>query len=144
MFQEYHDHFLEKEQHIARSILIVEDDEDIGAYLVTAIKQETAHHPLLVMESQQALEAVERIKPDLFLLDYRLRDCNGIDLYDQLHAMAGLEAIPAIIMSASLPGRRLEEEIKQRQLFALSNPHTLDELIETLEQALPVSAGNAC
>jgi DNA-binding NtrC family response regulator len=144
MFLEYHDHALEREQHIARSILIVEDDEDIGAYLVTAIKQETAHHPQLVMESQQALEAVKHIKPDLFLLDYRLRDCNGIDLYDQLHAMSGLEAIPAIIMSASLPEGRLEEEIKQRQLFALSNPHTLDELIETLEQALLVSAGNAC
>jgi CheY-like chemotaxis protein len=144
MLQEYHDPSLEGEQHIAKSILIVEDDADIGAYLVTAIKQETSYHPLLVMESQQALEAVKHIKPDLFLLDYRLTDSNGLDLYDQLHATAGLEAIPAIIMSASLPEGPLEEEIKQRQLFALSNPHTLDELIETLQQALHVSSGNAC
>jgi CheY-like chemotaxis protein len=144
MFQEYHDPSLEREQHITRSILIVEDDEDIGAYLVSAIKQETAYDPLLVMESQQALEAVKHIKPDLFLLDYRLTESNGLDLYDQLHATAGLEAIPAIIMSASLPEGRLEEEIKQRQLYALSNPHTLDELIKTLRQALHASSGNAC
>jgi CheY-like chemotaxis protein len=144
MFQEYHDPSLEREQHITRSILIVEDDEDIGAYLVSAIKQETAYDPLLVMESQQALEAVKHIKPDLFLLDYRLTESNGLDLYDQLHATAGLEAIPAIIMSASLPEGRLEEEIKQRQLYALSNPHTLDELIKTLQQALHASSGNAC
>jgi CheY-like chemotaxis protein len=144
MFQEYHDPSLEREQHITRSILIVEDDEDIGAYLVSAIKQETAYDPLLVMESQQALEAVKHIKPDLFLLDYRLTESNGLDLYDRLHATAGLEAIPAIIMSASLPEGRLEEEIKQRQLYALSNPHTLDELIKTLQQALHASSGNAC
>jgi CheY-like chemotaxis protein len=144
MLQEYHDPSLEGEQHVNTSILIVEDDADIGTYLVTAIQQETSYQPLLVTESQQALETVKHIKPDLFLLDYRLPESNGLDLYDQLHAMAGLEAIPAIIMSASLPEGRLEEEIKQRQLFALSNPHTLDELIETLHQALYVSIGNAC
>ena len=143
MLQEYHDPSLEGEQDVTTSILIVEDDADIGTYLVTAIQQETSYHPLLVTESQQALETVKRIKPDLFLLDYRLTDSNGLDLYDQLHATAGLEAIPAIIMSASLPEGRLEQEIKQRQLFALSNPHTLDELIETLQQALHVSIGNA-
>lgn len=143
MFQEYHDPSHEREQHITRSILIVEDDADIGAYLVTAMKQETSYHPLLVTESQQALEAVKHIKPDLFLLDYRLSEGNGIELYDQLHTIAGLEAIPAIIMSASLPEVRLNEEIKQRQLFALPNPHTLDELIQTIEQALEVPSSNA-
>lgn len=143
MLQEYHDPSLEGEQDVTTSILIVEDDADIGTYLVTAIQQETSYQPLLVAESQQALETVKHIKPDLFLLDYRLTESNGLALYDQLHATAGLEAIPAIIMSASLPEGRLEEEIRQRQLFALSNPHTLDELIETLHQALHVSIGNA-
>lgn len=143
MFQEYHDHSHEREEHDAKSILIVEDDADIGAYLVTAIIQETSYQPQLVMESQQALEAVKHIKPDLFLLDYRLPEGNGIELYDQLHAIAGLEAIPAIIMSASLPEERLNEEIKKRQLFALPSPHTLDELIRTIQQALGVPCGNA-
>ncbi len=143
MFHENHDHSLKGEQHVTTSILIVEDDADIGAYLVTAMKQETSYHPLLVTESQQALEAVKHIKPDLFLLDYRLSGGNGLELYDQLHATAGLEAIPAIIMSASLPEKCLNEEIKQRHLFALPNPHTLDELIQTIQQALDVSSGNA-
>lgn len=143
MFQEYHDHSLEGGEHDAKSILIVEDDADIGAYLVTAISQETSYHPQLVMESQQALETVKHIKPDLFLLDYRLSEGNGIELYDRLHTTAGLEAIPAIIMSASLPEGRLEEEIEQRQLFALPNPHTLDELTQTIQQALGASSGNA-
>jgi len=37
-------------------------------------------------------------------------------------------------MSASLPREQLENEIKQRQLVALPNPHNLDDLVQTLAQ----------
>ena len=117
-----------------KMILIVEDDPDIGQYLSLAISHETPYQSLLVTDSVRALEVVKHIRPNLFLLDYRLRCLNGVELYDQLHLTSGLETIPAIIMSASLPREQLENEIKQRQLVALPNPHNLDDLVQTLEQ----------
>ena len=117
-----------------KMILIVEDDPDIGQYLSLAISHETPYLSLLVTDSVRALEVVKHIRPNLFILDYRLSSMNGVELYDQLHLTAGLETIPAIIMSAGLPREQLENEIKQRQLVALPNPHNLDDLVQTLEQ----------
>src|SRR5437764_13186950 len=86
-----------------KTILVVEDDEDIGSFLVEALWQETSHQALLVTTGSKALETVKTIKPDLFVLDYLLPRMNGIDLYDQLHGTKELEHIPAVMMSANLP-----------------------------------------
>src|SRR5258708_16712198 len=88
-----------------KTILVVEDDDDIGSFLVQAISQETTHHALLVTDGFQALETVHELKPNLLIIDYQLPHMNGIDLYDQLTARKGLESIPTILMSARLPSQ---------------------------------------
>jgi len=50
-----------------RSILVVEDDSDIGLFLVQAISQETPHQAMLVTDGFQALKAITNLKPDLFI-----------------------------------------------------------------------------
>ena len=136
MLQQYQKKSLVRRQTILKSILIVEDDANVGSYLIEAIRQESPYHSLLVVNSERALEVVKHIKPDLFLLDYHLSSMNGIELYDRLHATEGLEAIPAIIMSASLPQELLDKEIKQRHLTALPSPHELHALLATLQELL--------
>ena len=54
----------------AKVILIVEDDEDVGEFLVAAIQQETPFHPILVRDGFAAFKTVHDMKPDLFILDY--------------------------------------------------------------------------
>ena len=115
-------------------ILIVEDDPDIAAFLVMAIAQETPYYPLLAETGERALEIVRHIKPALFILDYVLGTMNGIDLYDYLQTQHGLEAIPAVFLSAS--SERLQDETSQRQLVALAKPIGLDELLLSVHQAL--------
>jgi len=133
-------HNVHQEEHPGREyscvkmILIVEDDPGIGQYISLAISHETPYLSLLVTDSVRALEVVEHIRPNLFILDYHLYFMNGVELYDQLHLTKGLETIPAIIMSASLPQEQLENEIKQRNLVTLPNPHDLDDLLQTIEQ----------
>jgi DNA-binding NtrC family response regulator len=122
---------------LPRCILIVEDDESVGEYLVQAIEQETPYCPILVSSSRQALETMQQVRPDLLLLDYRLLSpINGIELYDLIHSTQGFEDIPAIIMSASLPQTSLEYEIKKRALIALPRPHDLNEFLAALHSAL--------
>src|SRR5437660_7356137 len=92
-----------------KCVLIVENDDSIGEYLVQAIEQETPYRPLLVSSTQQALEVMQQVKPSLLLLDYDLlSSMNGIELYDLIHNTSGFEHIPAIIMSASFPQPALE------------------------------------
>ena len=115
-----------------KSILVVEDDSDIGLFLVQAISQETPYQAMLVTDGFQALKAITSIKPNLFILDYWLPSMNGIDLYDRLHATNGLEDIPAIMISAQLPRR----ELIKRNIHSLNKPLELDDFLRLVERLL--------
>jgi len=119
-------------QERAKLILLVEDDAFIGTFLEQMILQETFYQPLLVTSGFQALQLIQEITPDLLLLDYHLPGINGIELYDYLHAMKGLEETPGIMMSAHLPIQALA----QRSLVGITKPFELDELLTTVEHLL--------
>ncbi len=113
-------------------ILIVEDDDSIGTFLVEALSQETQYKTILVTDGLQALELVDTIKPCLFITDYRLPHMTGLELCDQLKSMQFFENTPAIIMSAHLP----MQEVQKRNMIGLNKPFELDDLLSTVERLL--------
>ena len=115
-----------------KTVLIVEDDEDIGLVLVQFIAHETPFRALLVTNGSDALQAMRTTQPSLFLLDYQLPGMNGIELYDHLQGLEGGEAIPAVMISASLPHR----EIAQRHLVGMNKPVDLYDLLQTIENLI--------
>lgn len=115
-----------------KTILVVEDDEDIGSFIVEALLQETSYQALLVTTGSKALETVKTIKPNLFVLDYLLPRMNGIDLYDRLHATQELQDIPAVMISANIP----TSEARKRKITCLKKPFELDELLQTIEKLI--------
>ncbi len=115
-----------------KMILVVEDDAGIGSFLVQAITQETPYLALLVSDGFQALNAVANVKPSLFILDYQLPRMNGIELYDRLHTTKEMEHVPAIIISARLP----RKEIEERKIVGMNKPLELDDLLKTIEKLL--------
>jgi DNA-binding response OmpR family regulator len=121
-----------QQQRQQRTILIVEDDEAIGAFLMETIAQETPYRFVLATHSQQALELAQEIRPILFILNYHLPGMNGIQLYDRLHAIQELAHVPAIMISAVLP----EREVKKRKIAGITKPFDLSLLLETIEQLL--------
>ena len=86
--------FSEQEYSTTKTILVVEDDRDVGELLDLTLTYETPHHALLVADGFQALQVVTAIKPDLLILDYHFPRMDGIELYDHLHATEGLEDTP--------------------------------------------------
>ncbi|MDQ6662674.1 MAG: response regulator [Chloroflexota bacterium] len=122
----------EGEKTAVKTVLVVEDDAGIGTFLVQAILQETNHQAILVPDGLQALKTVASIKPSLFILDYQLPRMNGIELYDQLHTTSGLEEIPAIVISARLP----KKDIDQRKILGMSKPLELDDFLQAIEKLL--------
>ena len=115
-----------------KTILVVEDDVDVGEFFVLALKQETPYQSMLVADGLEALSLVKSIKPDLFVLDYQLPSMNGIELYDHLHTIKELENVPALFMSANLP----TGELKKRRVYYIKKPFELEELLETIENLL--------
>lgn len=123
---------LHRAENTVKTVLVVEDDADIGMFLVQAISQETPHQAMLVTDGFQALKTVSQIKPNLFILDYQLPRMNGIELYDRLRAITELENVPAVIISARLP----KQEIEKRKIIGMNKPLELDDLLHTVENLL--------
>lgn len=124
---------------VSATILVVEDDEDIGAFLVQAIKQETSYKSLLATNGFQALKIVSEIKPVLFLIDYQLPGMTGLELSDRLHSDPGLAAVPIIMMSARLPA----QELSPRKITGIRKPFDLQNLLDTIESLLDASSPKA-
>ena len=116
-------------------VLIVEDDEDNRQVFTEAFALLTSYHVQAVRSSQEALTFVKHIKPSLFILDFRLPQTNGIELYDQLHALPGLENIPAIIISG-IKSEQVARDIESRKLIRIEKPFDLDAFLDTVKQAL--------
>ena|SRR6266567_3240831 len=115
-------------------ILLVEDDPNIGAFLVEAIAQETPYRAVVASDSNAALKLVRHFTPCLFILDYGLPGMNGIELYDRLSINRELAPIRAILITAN---RQLpQQQIQQRQLITFMKPFELDALLDTIETLL--------
>jgi DNA-binding response OmpR family regulator len=120
-------------------ILLVEDDPANAQVFVHILTQETSFRVFWATNGRAALHFTEHVKPQLFLLEDSLPDMNGIILYDRLHARKELEAVPALIIGASL--KEGEDAIKQRGLLAVENPFDLDEFLSAIESVFASSSG---
>ena len=114
------------------TILIVEDDADIGNFLQELIEEETPYNSAVISNGLQALEKAPQIHPCLLLLDYRLPGVNGIELYDLLQEKKETSGVPAIMMSATLP----VAELQRRGIYQLRKPMDIGSVIRMITDAL--------
>jgi two-component system response regulator (stage 0 sporulation protein F) len=114
------------------TILIVEDDKDIGQFLQQLIEDETPYHTEVIGDGQQALEQAPNIDPCLMLLDYRLPGINGLELYDRLQELKETRGVPAIMMSANLP----VEELEKRGIYQIRKPMDIGGVIRMITHAI--------
>jgi len=114
------------------AILVVEDDVNIGMFLVMAIEEGVQYHVLLATSGLEALKFVKSVQPRLFILDQQLPSMSGLELYDHLHAIEGIKDTPVLFMSANPP----VQELKKRHLQYLKKPFELDDLLQTVEMLL--------
>ena len=121
-----------KRRALPKTILVVEDNEAIAHMLVEIVSLETPYKACLALTPSEALRLVAQQRPDLLLLDYYLPHMTGLQLYDRLRDLEGLQSVPAILLSANLPFH----ELKQRKIVALGKPFDLDKLLGAVEKQL--------
>ena len=114
------------------SILIVEDDENVGEFLQQAIDEFTPYQTTVVHDGSDALERARQIQPCLLLLDNKLPVLNVLEFYDHLQSMEETRGVPTIMMSASLP----VEELQRRGIYQLRKPMDIGNVIRMITHAL--------
>jgi DNA-binding NtrC family response regulator len=117
-----------------KTILIVDDDRDIGDILQRIINDQTEYTSVWVAESNLALDAASYLQPALLVLDYKLPTMHGLDLYDRLQTMENMRDLPTILISGnpSLPF----EDARARGIYILQKPFGLDDFLDALAQML--------
>ena len=79
-----------------RRILLVEDEESITTPLAEALRRE-GFEPTVAASAEEALEAAQRLQPDLVLLDVMLPDGSGFDV---CRALRERSKVPVIMLTA--------------------------------------------
>jgi DNA-binding response OmpR family regulator len=92
-----------------RARILVVDDEIHLIRFVHAVLDRDGYEVLSALNGQEALEVVERERPDLILLDVMMPKMNGYQVVEKLKASPELQDIPIIMFTA----RETEEDIMQ-------------------------------
>lgn len=113
----------------ARVILLVEDDEDVRDMLCLTLELnghavDVAHH------GGAALEALERRRPCLVILDLVMPVMNGWQVLAQMHARR-LGDIPVCVITA------LDERTPAEAVAALCKPFGANELLAVADRYCP-------
>lgn len=82
-----------------KTILIVDDEEDILEYLTTLFK-DNGYETLTAKDGAEGFELAKKEKPDLVTLDIIMPKESGVRFYRQMKEDAALKKIPIIIVTA--------------------------------------------
>jgi two-component system, OmpR family, response regulator VicR len=84
------------------TILIVDDEEPVRDFLAQLLA-DAGHRTLQAVHGAEALEVVEKERPDLVVSDIMMPVLNGAELCRRLKAGTATNAIPVILMSSAGP-----------------------------------------
>ncbi|EKD23812.1 MAG: Response regulator receiver protein [uncultured bacterium] len=117
-------------------IVIVEDEEALARVLKEKFETEEFQVEL-AMDGKVALPIIQKMKPDLVLLDLMLPKRDGIDVLRDIKADHDLENLPVIVLS-NLDG---DEDIKQAialgaKDYFVKSQHPIKEVVEKVKDFL--------
>ena len=127
------------------SILVVDDEEDIGRVLGFLLKQK-GYEVQVVQSGEEAIEIVSKRMLDLVITDIRMHGMDGIELLRRCRDISPSTAV--IIMTAHASLGTAVEAIRLGAADYIEKPFVNDEMLETVSIVLqrqdekrPVHAG---
>jgi CheY-like chemotaxis protein len=118
-----------------KTILVVDDSIVIRKMVEIALENESYNIDTAV-SGKEGLAKIDRINPDLVILDLMLPDINGIDILKTVKASRG---IPVIMLSGKDSPQMVEKAKASGADAFLPKPFKDDELIDKIKTLLSVS-----
>lgn len=120
-----------------KSLLIIDDDEDIGDALFNFLKEE-GYRVRLASSGKQGLAFAQADVPQVILLDWQMPQMGGQEVLVELASLAKLKDVPVILMSANIASIPAETLKAHRHL---RKPFDMDVLIGLIAQIMnPITA----
>ena len=84
----------------AQSIVLIVDDLPDNLALLSDALEQAGHMVLVALDGATALERMQRLKPDIVLLDALMPGIDGFETCRRIKARAGFEDVPVLFMTA--------------------------------------------
>lgn len=118
---------------MAKKILVVDDEPDVLKIVTFRLKKE-GYEVITARDGQEALDLVNRERPDLVLLDLRLPVVDGYEVCKRLKTDEDLRQIPVILLTAS-SATKIAEKTKDFQAEDyLIKPFEPEELLDKVKK----------
>jgi DNA-binding response OmpR family regulator len=119
-----------------RVVVVVEDDRPIGELLAAIINEEDGYVAIHVTRPAEALRTLEKIRPDLIVLDVGLPGMSGIELYDRIRQDERLRRVP--IMFETAVSAEYRTEFQRRGITAIvEKPFDVSEFVQRVHELAP-------
>src|SRR3954452_7296989 len=117
-------------------IVLVEDNEATAELISECLGQEPGYQVLTAGSAEAALDLIGGQVPDLILLDIRLPDMNGFELYDTLQADRNTRNIPILFVTAST-SRAISADLERRRIDSyIAKPFEVDYLLSRIREVV--------
>ena len=122
---------------VKQRILHVDDDPDIRL-MISASLQEFGYTVATAGTNAEALELAEKVKFDLFILDVRLPDGNGVELCQKINRLQPKS--PVVYYSAYASDEEQEAALSVCGDAYLKKPVSAERLEQTISELLSATA----
>ena len=115
---------------MGKNFLIVDDDEDV-LNLLKMVLEQGGHTVRVAADGREALDQIDRQRPDLIVLDLMMPRINGYQLFAHLKTDEKLKSVPIIVITALTRESDREDGEWARRMGAdgfLTKPFEIKEL----------------
>ena len=122
-----------------RRVLLVDDDREIVRGVGIRLRA-AGYEILTAFDGQAGLLAAKENLPDAIVLDVRMPVMDGLTMLRRLRDYKETEAIPVVILSASVVDQGKARALEQGARYFLEKPYDPKSLIEAVEAAIAEAA----
>ena len=119
------------------TLLIVDDESHVRYSLEKYLRSETLN-VICAASGKEAIETTRKQRPDVVVLDVRLPDMSGLEVFDRIRRID--PRLPVVIITAHATTEIAIEAMKQGAFEYLPKPVDLHQLREVVGQAVHSSA----
>jgi len=120
---------------MAKRILVVDDDKNLVKVLKVTLSK-AGYRVLIAYDGEQAIKRIERITPDLVILDVMMPRMDGIDVARYLLTFGGSRRIPIIFLSVKSTEEEMRRGYRAGADWYLSKPFNKEELLTAVAALL--------
>jgi two-component system, OmpR family, response regulator len=118
-----------------KTILVVDDDNDIRAFLIKALEA-NGYKAVGAADGEEGWNSLKSLKPDLLITDLNMPGLDGLELLKRVKADEELKNMPAIMLTGSSSDEEIIAGLSRGADHYITKPFTAAKVLAVIRLAL--------